>query len=386
MKRNDIMVVGEHPEINPRAKTILMDAMLAAGFEESDFRWINVLKDAPEEGKNVTKTMIKNAKPAFLEKVEKRDPKYVVLLGNTACQAYLDQTGITKLRGKPVLHDSRVVLPILHPNQALHDDKWVDIIERDLGRLTECVRFGGIPEERELDYHVVDTWDKVKAMLKDLEGVVSCDLETSRLYPFTTEQDLLIEQGRASAALLAQHKATHGSNNLPRVVAMQFGCRKRQWVVPMETAGIWTRDELEKIVKLASRKFKKCKTVFHNGKFDCLWMLERFGVKWRVDFDTMLVHYLCDENDRHGLKYLAQKYLGVPDWDVDGKEKTSWSMKNAKYAAHDVYYTRKLRPVLRKLLLEDHDIKRVWELIMMPCIKLFIEAEFKGVYIDTDGF
>lgn len=384
MPKREVMVVGEHDRINPRAKGILMDALLQAGFEESDFRWINVLPEAPPEGKNVTKTMIKNARAKFLAKVEKKDPKYVVLLGNTPCQALMDKTGIRKLRGKPLEHEGRICLPILHPNQALHDDKWVEVIENDLQRLRECVDFGGIPEERELDYHIVDTWDKVKAMLKDIKGIVAVDLETSRLYPFTTMQDELIESGRASKELLAQHKGTHGSNNLPRVVAMQFGCRKRQWVVPMETAGIWSPAKLEKIVKLATRRLKECKTVFHNGKFDCLWMLVRFGVKWRVDFDTMLAHYLLDENDFHGLKYLAQKYLGAPDWDIGGKDKTSWSAANAKYAAHDVFYTRALRKILRSLLLEDHDVKRVHDLIMIPCIQLFIEAEHRGVYIDLD--
>lgn len=380
----EIMIVGESPKLNPRAKAILYDALNSSGFEEDDFRWITVLDEAPPEGKNITKTMIKNAKESVLNKIRKKNPKYVVLLGNTPCQAILDQTGIKKLRGKPIEHQKRVVLPILHPNQALHDDKWIDIIESDIQRLRECVDFGGIPEERELDYHIVDTKEKVSAMLRDLVGTVSIDLETSRLYPFTTQQDELIEAGRASKDLLASHKATHGSNNLPRVVAMQFGCRKRQWVVPMETAGVWTKSELKEIVKAASRRLKKCFTVFHNGKFDCLWMLVRFGVRWTVDFDTMLAHYLLDENDFHGLKYLAQKYLGAPDWDVDGKEKTTWSKTNAKYAAHDVYYTRKLRFILKKMLGEDHDVKRVHDLIMIPCIKLFIEAEYRGVYINQD--
>lgn len=378
------MVVGESPDINPRAKKILLEAMLAAGFEEDDFRWHNVLEMSPPEGKNVTKTMIKNARPKILAKLDRKDPRYVVLMGNSACQAVLDKTGITKLRGKPFEQDGRVYLPILHPNQGLHDEKWIDVIEADLQRLKDCVQFGGIPEERELDYHIVDDWDKVKAMLKDLHGLVAADLETSRLYPFTTVQDELIEEGRASKELLRQHKETHGSNNLPRVVAMQFGCKKRQWVVPMETAGIWTREELEKIVKLATRKLKECKTVFHNGKFDCLWMLVRFGVKWHVDEDTMLKHYLIDENDRHDLKYLAQKLLGAPDWEIDVKDKTSWSTKNAKYAAHDVFYTRALLKPLKKLMNEDHDVKRVYELIMVPCIKLFIEAEFNGVQVDLD--
>jgi uracil-DNA glycosylase family 4 len=384
MSRKEVMVVGESPSINPRAKKILMEAMLSAGFEEDDFRWTNVLEMSPPEGKNITKTMIKQARPKILSKIDRKDPRFVVLLGNTPCQAVIDKSGITKLRGKPFEEDGRVFLPLLHPNIALHDDKWIDVIQADLRRLRECVDFGGIPEEKSLDYHIVDDWDKVKAMLKDLEGWVATDLETSRLYPFTTMQDELIETGRASKELLRQHKETHGSNNLPRVVAMQFGCRKRQWVVPMETAGIWTRKQLEKIVKLATRKLRKCKNVFHNGKFDALWMLVRFGAKWRVDDDTMLAHYMLDENDRHDLKYLAQKFLGAPDWNIEGKEKTSWSPQNAKYAAHDVYYTRLLRKTLHKMMLEDHDTKRVYDLIMVPCIKLFIEAEFNGVQIDLD--
>lgn len=384
MKTKEILVIGDHPDINPRAKKIFYEAMLEAGFEESSFRWQTILDEAPPEGKNITKTMIKNAQAQFDRRLERKDPRFILPLGNNACQALLGQQGISKLRGKPVDHKGRVVLPMLHPNIALHDEKYVDTILQDIMRLKECVKFGGIPEEKELDYHVVDTWDKVKRMLKDLNGTVATDLETSRLYPFTTMQDEQIAAGRASKEMLAAHKATHGSNNLPRVVAMQFGCRKRQWVVPMETAGIWSKKELDKIVKLATRKLKKCINVFHNGKFDCLWMLVRFGVKWTVDFDTMLAHFMLDENDRHGLKYLAQKFLGCPDWEIDTKAKTSWSPKNVKYAAHDVFYTRKLRTILKKMLNEDHDVKRVYELIMIPCIQLFVEAEFRGVYIDLD--
>lgn len=381
---NKILVVGEHPQINARAKSILIEALASQGFEEESIRWLDVLDHPPEEGKNVTKTMIKNSLPKFNLKLNKNKRRFVVLMGNTPCVAALGKTGIKSLRGKPVERDGKVFLPILHPNVALHDDKWIDIIESDLGRLRECVKFGGIPEEKSLNYEVVDTWPKVKEMLRDLTGKVSIDLETSRLYPFYTQLDELIGNRRASTQALADHKATHGSNNLPHVVAMQFGCRKKQWVVPMEQSGVWDPDTLKKIVKLVTLKLKDCFTIFHNGKFDALWMKVRFGVRWRVDFDTMLAHYLIDENDLHGLKYLAQKYLGAPDWDIDGKEKTSWSMSNAKYAAHDVYYTRKLFFVLRKLLNEDEDVKRVHDLIMVPCIKLFIEAEYNGVQIDLE--
>jgi DNA polymerase-1 len=384
MSKKEILIIGDHPEINPRAKSILYDALLEQGFEEKHFRWLHVLDEPPPEGKNITKTMIKAGKDRFDRRLERKDPRYIIPLGNNACQALLGYQGISKLRGKPFELGDRIVLPMLHPNIALYDDKHLSTIDTDMARLKEVVEFGGIPEERELDFHIVDTWPKVKKMLADLKKKVGIDLETSRLYPFTTMQDELIEEGRASKELLAQHKSTHGSNNLPRVVAMQFGCKKRQWIVPMETAGVWSKADLRKIVKAVTKKLKKCTNIFHNGKFDALWMLVRFGVKWTVDFDTMLAHYLLDENDRHGLKYLAQKYLGAPDWDIDGKDKTSWSAKNAKYACHDVFYTRKLYYILRKMLREDWDIKLVFEKIMMPCVAMFIEAEHRGVYIDLD--
>lgn len=380
-----ITVVGESPGINARAQQIFFDAMEEAGFDpyRIDKDWLDVLPDAPPEGKNVTKTMIRNATPLIRKRVAKKDPQFLVLLGNSPCQAILDQTGINKLRGKPIEHEGRIVIPMLHPNSALYDEKYLDTIKQDIQRLRDCVEFGGIPEERELDYHVVDTWDKVKLMLKDLRGKVAIDGEMTRLYPFFTQLDELVKSGRATKQALADHKKTH-SGNLPDIVSIQFGCRKRQWVLPMKQAGVWSDEKLDKIIKLVTRKLKDCFCIYHNGKFDALWMLVHHGVKWRVDFDTMLAHYLLDENDRHGLKYLAQKYLGAPDWDIDGKDKQTWSPKNAKYAAHDVFYTRKLYFTLKRELNDDHDVKQVFEYVLMPCVQMFIEAEHRGVYIELE--
>lgn len=387
-QRDEVVIVTDTMEVNPRAKTILMDALHAAGFEKKDFRWTHCLDNPPPQGKNVTKTMIKNERPAALDRIYEHKPKYVVLFGATPLTTVTELTGISKVRGKPFLHGDkkRVIIPTINPHQAMADEKWEYAMRQDLRRLRECVDFGGIPEEKELDYVTVDNKHKLRQMYKALRGTVAVDLETSRLYPYTTMMDKQIKKGTASKALLDAHKATHGSNNLPRVVAMQFGCRFKQYVVPMETAGIWSKKQLKKIVRKVTKLLMSCYTVFHNGKFDCLWMLVRFGVRWHVDFDTLLAHYICDENDLHGLKYLAQKFFGVPDWDIGGKDKTSWSPTNAKYAAHDVFYTRKLRFYLQKMLDEDWETKHVFNKILMPCVDMFIDAEFKGVYINMDQF
>lgn len=129
--------------------------------------------------------------------------------------------------------------------------------------------------------------------------------------------------------------------------------------------------------------------IAHNGKFDLLWTWVHLGVKWEVDFDTMLAHYLLNENMRHGLKYLAQVYCGAPDWEIDLTEKQGMNVplkKHCKYLAHDLYYTRELRFVFGKMLREDWEVKRVFDKIMMPCANLFIEVEYDGVFIDMDQF
>jgi hypothetical protein len=94
--------------------------------------------------------------------------------GNTPVrQCYMDQPGITKLGESRLIMERSSGSYHPSPNIALHDDKWMDIIESDYKRLKDCVKFGGIPEEKELDYHIVDDWDKVKAMLQGLQGL-SC--------------------------------------------------------------------------------------------------------------------------------------------------------------------------------------------------------------------
>lgn len=381
MKQKDILVVGQDPDMNGRARKILNEALEKAGFNPKKLSYTDVLDEALPDGKKVTKTILRDRIPQVQKRVKKLNPKIVLLLGNVPCEAVVGKTGIRNLRGKPFEQDNRVYLPIYHPNYALHDMKWESVIQGDIRRMGECFDFGGIPEEKGLDYTIVDTEKKVQQMLKDLTGTVAVDLETSRLYPFTTELDKLVADKKASPNEIKEHRATHNGNQ-PRVVAMQFGCKKRQWVVPMETAGIWSKQRLRWIVKKVTKALRKCITVFHNGKFDALWMKVRFGVKWIVDFDTMLAHYMLDENDQHGLKYLAQKELGVPDWDIDGKEKTEWSPDNAKYAAHDVYYTRLLKPIFANRLKEDYEVNRVFKYVMMPCVEMFVEAEFEGVYIN----
>jgi DNA polymerase-1 len=205
--------------------------------------------------------------------------------------------------------------------------------------------------------------DDVEEMLEDMvsSGTVSFDLETTGLYPWAKDA---------------------------AVTAIGFGTRNHQWILPAShPESPWSRSQLESVIDEISEIIDDLVVVAHNAKFDLLWMRVIFGAEWPVDFDTMIAHYLVDENDRHGLKHLAQKFLGAPDWDIDLQSKKGAAplKKLAKYHAHDLYYTLKLKPILSKLLKKE-ETQEVFNKIMMPCVRLFTEVEYDGVYIDISKF
>ena len=56
--------------------------------------------------------------------------------------------------------------------------------------------------------------------------------------------------------------------------------------------------------------------IFHNSKFDTNYMETEMGFEFPNYEDTMLLHYLIDENPgTHGLKQLAMKFTKFGDYE-----------------------------------------------------------------------
>ena len=121
--------------------------------------------------------------------------------------------------------------------------------------------------------------------------------------------------------------------------------------------------------------------VFHNYKFD-KHMLAKDDIVLRGEVhDTMLMHYVLDENDSHALKNLAEKYI---DPDSHRYEKAIQEIRRklarklkikmrefgyehipidimVEYACRDTYYTWKLFFKFFEELQEDEDILNTYE-------------------------
>ena len=128
----------------------------------------------------------------------------------------------------------------------------------------------------------------------------------------------------------------------------------------------------------------------HNLKFD-LGILRWHGLEVRgVLFDTMLAHSLIEPDQRHGMDYLSEVYLGytpVPITALIGEKKTE-NMANvpldqlAEYAAEDADVTWQLRAKLEPLL-KERGLEKVFYEIESPLLPVIMDMEAEGIRIDS---
>ena len=212
-------------------------------------------------------------------------------------------------------------------------------------------------------YHLVDTNDKLKALINELikQKEIAFDTETSELDP-----------------------------NLARLVGLSFSFKENEaYYVPVN-------DSNKEQVIANIRKVLENKDIIKIGqniKYDMLVMKWQ-GVEIKAKlFDTMIGHYLTEPDLRHKLDYLAESYLNykkIPIEDLIGKKgKGQLSLadidtdKVKDYAAEDADITYQLKEIISEKLKEDN-VTDVFHNIEMPLINVLADMEYNGMYVDTD--
>lgn len=129
-------------------------------------------------------------------------------------------------------------------------------------------------------------------------------------------------------------------------------------------------------------KQHKARTVFQNGKFDTLFLEQAYGIKLPIHEDVMLIATAYDLSAEHGLKHMAQTYLGVPDWDIAKKEKTSGAQSIVPYLKKDVKYTWELFNFFMKRV--NPQQLKIYTQLLRPAYCAYKDIERNGLYIDLN--
>jgi len=145
--------------------------------------------------------------------------------------------------------------------------------------------------------------------------------------------------------------------------------------------------------------FDKKRMVFHNAKFDIPMFEFHFNVTIPKFEDTMLMHYMLDENPgTHGLKMLAMKYTDYGDYEkpmyawMEEYRKQNGVLKNdfkwewipfevmKDYAAIDATVTFLLFEKFEKALKKGNpNLLRVYKNILLPACRFLMSVQDNGV-------
>jgi len=158
-------------------------------------------------------------------------------------------------------------------------------------------------------------------------------------------------------------------------------------------------DETERLLQ---ELFSKKSVVFHNAKFDMAFFEYHFNFKFPNFEDTMLLHYLIDENPgTHGLKQLAIKFTPYGDYEkpmydwIDQYRKETGVLKGdfqwgaipfdvmKTYAAMDALVTFLIFQKFEKIK-QNTKLKWVYDNILIPGTRFLTDAQDNGVPFDKE--
>lgn len=207
----------------------------------------------------------------------------VILVGSEAAKEYAKISSVTNMSGHLV--DGKFVCItnpaalIFKPEGKPDFQRAVDkILKIHSGEITSAKLTGDFAGIRDTDEAIAF----LKEVLANASEIVTWDTETTALYP---------RDGYVLGVSIT-YKKDHGRYILTDCLS----------------------DECVQIMQEIANKFE---AVFHNMKFDIKMLKYHLGLTFPRVHDTMLLHYVLDENSPHGLKPLALKHTTYGNYDEE---------------------------------------------------------------------
>lgn len=206
----------------------------------------------------------------------------VILVGSEAAKEYAKVTSVTNMAGQ-IVNDKFIC--ITNPSMLSFKPEGKPDFQRALDKIIKFYNdetkpevvgdFAGISDTEEAKNYLVE-------ILQNAEGYVAWDTETTALYP---------------------------RDGYVLGVSLSYKPKQGRYIL----TDCLDQECIELMQNIADKFF----TVFHNMKFDYKMLDYHLGIKFPRDkvHDTMVMHYVLDENDSHSLKQLALKYTDYGAYD-----------------------------------------------------------------------
>ncbi len=383
-----VLAVGEAPGYNESHPLVgqekapflgdsgkLLDGLTAnVGHTREEMSLTNIVACRPPQNREPTSAEMLCCAERLKLEMAQADPDVVLLLGKVARDAIMPPLDATTgeqadfrdyVRADGPNGREVVYLSTWHPAYVLRRPAEVGALTNDLRKA-----FEGVPQT-ELhtapECRIAKDYDDLARMLSECpdNAEVSYDLETNQL----------------------------GWYDRPTRKAYSILMAALTWDTSM---GIVINDELlyddPRVPELLTRFMEGKRAGGHNVKFDNVFLRAQTGTKIVADWDTMLMHYLTDENSKHGLKGLAWEEFGIRDYE---KKLVQVYLNNrndeyskvpfedlAQYGCWDVAVTLGLKRRLQPRLEKDGMMEWPYNRIIMPINEVFTKMQLHGIKVD----
>ena len=294
----------------------------------------------------------------------------VILVGSEAAKEYAKVTSVTNYAGQLI---KEKFICLSNPSVLIFKPEGKDDFLRAVDKIKKYVSGELKSNTTTGDFKGIDNTEEAVAFLQEVlqsdTNLVAMDTETTALYP----RDGYV------LGLSISFRKLHGRYLLTDVLDEEC---------------------LALVQKIADTK----NIVFHNMKFDIKMIEYHLGIKFRPDHvhDTMVLHYILDENAAHGLKPLAMKYTGYGDYDAELESfKTSYCKEHgllqeeftydlipfdiiSKYASIDTAVTLELAEKFIPLVDANPRFNSLYYNILIPGTLFLNEMEEVGIPISKD--
>jgi uracil-DNA glycosylase family 4 len=377
--KSRIMLLGEAPGereaesgrvFSGRAGQLLDLKLQEAGLPRESVYVSNVVKCRPPDNSRPSRVEWESCRIYLEREVKRVDPRYILLMGNTALQAVCRKSGITKQRGvrlqtRDPLYKGRSLMATIHPAYVLRNPGQDSVFSEDIKRFARMVRgqFQVVPVRGTLVNTVVGLKKLRRILMEANPEAIAYDVE-NRGAPWEKDWKLLV---------------------LGISVDGQRG-----FVVPLNHPRSPFRTRWKDVLRFLRPALVRpgVKLVAQSGKHDNL-QLSGGGLFLEHSFDIMLAAHLLDENRPKNLGFLSQSILGADVYKGMVETKPDRILKVplkdlALYNAYDTAYTLQIYPKLRTELLKHPRLTRLFAKLMMPASHMIQQVERAGMYVNPD--
>lgn len=379
-KRPTLLVVGEAPGEEEdvfgkpfvgKSGRLLRDAIDSLGYSDEEIAFTNVVRCRPKNNK-ITKRDINYCKQFALDDIERLNPKIVFVLGNSALEGILGQSGISAWSGV-VVNKERKYIPLYHPAYIL----------RNVG--------------------MFDEW--VESMVTAIDSTESKQ-KFVRLYPKTMRDLKEMQQFLMNIPLISFDTETHGADPFQKdacILSVSFaGIRSpymNSYAFPINhPESWWSEEQRQEVIRIVCDiLYNHTHIVCHNAKYDQMWMNVIHDAGFRPSDDTMMISLLVNSRKGiHGLKRLAGVYAGMFDYaqdlydyiadHKDADPEKGGSYRNVPlemllpYGCMDAEATLLVYDKLFPKLSDKQQI--LYEQMIMPVSDVLCNMQIEGVVID----